>query len=329
MMKLRTMVQDTYAIAEELAANWGCEAGSLHFWRASTNFIYGFRREGERCFLRFINEEEKGEGQILSELEFLQYLRGRQYPAVRVLPSRNGKLMESMETPLGTCFGVAFKGVEGTWLNFEQMDEQTFTGWGKALGELHRLSAGYRPSGRPRESWKHKLSFVRGVLTDYPEETAAAYELERVEAWLGSLPAASENYGLIHYDFQQDNVLLDPVTGQYGVIDFDDAHYHWYVMDISAALEDVGELPDDRAERGRRCFLEGYRSVCDVDEALLVQLPLFQRYADIYRFARIMRSLKDSDVESPPEWLVQLKPRLQLRCDSLRRGFERPWKNCL
>jgi Ser/Thr protein kinase RdoA (MazF antagonist) len=319
------MVKDTFTIAESILENWGYDAGSLRFCRASTNFIYFFLRDGEGHFLRFINEEENSDRLIHAELDFLQYLREHRYPAAIAVPSRNGKLMETVESSLGTCYAVVFREVSGAWLNFEQMNEEEFAGWGKALGELHRLSMKYKPAGPMRGSWKDRLEFIRMVLSDLPEETAAEQELERLKVWLDSLPAGSGNYGLIHYDFQQDNVFLDPVTGQYNIIDFDDAQYHWYVMDISAALEDVGELPDDRVEAGRRCFFAGYRSVCAIDEVLFQQLPLFQRYADMYRFARIMRSLKDSDVENPPEWLIQLKPRLQGRCDSLRKGFERPW----
>jgi Ser/Thr protein kinase RdoA (MazF antagonist) len=325
LMKLKTMVKDTFTIAESILGNWRYDAGSLRYWRASTNFVYRFQRHGEGYFLRFINDEENTAGQIQAEIDFLQYLDEHRYPAAIVVPSRNGKLMETVDTPLGTCFAVVFREVSGAWLNFEQMNEEEFTGWGKALGELHRLSMKYKPAGPVRGSWKDRLEFIRKVLSDFPEESAAEQELEQLKAWLDSLPAAPENYGLIHYDFQQDNVFLDPVSGQYNIIDFDDAQYHWYVMDISAALEDVGELPDDRVEAGRRCFFAGYRSVCAIDEVLFQQLPLFQRYADMYRFARIMRSLKDSDVENPPEWLIQLKPRLQGRCDSLRKGFERPW----
>ena len=44
-----------------------------------------------------------------------------------------------------------------------------------------------------------------------PAETAARRELEVVERALSSLPAG-ESFGMIHYDFELDNICWDGLT---------------------------------------------------------------------------------------------------------------------
>ncbi|WP_010494643.1 phosphotransferase enzyme family protein [Paenibacillus elgii] len=68
-------------------------------------------------------------------------------------------------------------------------------------------------------------------------------------------------YGLIHYDFQTDNVFWRKKTGQLSVIDFDDSMYHWFAMDIAAALADQLEDENPEGEAQLQAFVRGYRSV--------------------------------------------------------------------
>ena len=58
---------------------------------------------------------------------------------------------------------------------------------------------------------------------------------------LAKLPSDHGIYGLIHYDFETDNVFYEQETGQFYPIDFDDAVYHWYVQDIERALDSLNE----------------------------------------------------------------------------------------
>ncbi|WP_244235314.1 hypothetical protein [Paenibacillus lautus] len=84
MMKLTTMVRGLAGdkAARELIRNWEFDEGTLKFWRASSNFVYVFNRDGERYFLRFNFEEEHTAQQLTAELEFMQYLLKHEYPCV-------------------------------------------------------------------------------------------------------------------------------------------------------------------------------------------------------------------------------------------------------
>jgi Ser/Thr protein kinase RdoA (MazF antagonist) len=61
MMKLSTMrkVVDTVdhewrsPLAERILTQWGYDEGSVYYFRSSANFIFVFRKNGQRYFLRF------------------------------------------------------------------------------------------------------------------------------------------------------------------------------------------------------------------------------------------------------------------------------------
>ncbi|KZE73375.1 hypothetical protein AV654_32370 [Paenibacillus elgii] len=139
------------------------------------------------------------------------------------------------------------------------------------------------------------------------------------------MPAAEEAYGLIHYDFQTDNVFWQEKTGQPSVIDFDDSMYHWFAMDIAAALTDQLEDESPESEAQLQAFVRGYRYVRPLDEAMVQAFPRFRRFAELYSFARPLASLENSELKEAPEWLDGLKTELQQYCDEMRQSFAKPW----
>jgi Ser/Thr protein kinase RdoA (MazF antagonist) len=121
------------------------------------------------------------------------------------------------------------------------------------------------------------------------------------------LPITPENYGLIHYDFEQDNVYYDSETGTCSVIDFDDAMYHWYLMDVVKALVSLkAEIAASEYPDKREAFLAGYRSKSTLDEQLWTAAPLFVRFANLYGYTRDARAMQER-WDNEPEWLVALR----------------------
>ena len=66
---------------------------------------------------------------------------------------------------------------------------------------------------------------------------------------LESLPLSSSDYGVIHYDFEPDNVFYDEKDGTFSVIDFDDAICCWYALDVVRALDALDEVIEDENKR--------------------------------------------------------------------------------
>lgn len=86
------------------------------------------------------------------------------------------------------------------------------------------------------------------------------------------------SYGLIHYDFQLDNIFYEENNRAFSVIDFDDAVYSWYAHDIVTALDDF--LGDDMMNLDHyqvKSFLKGYCSVIPLSNEDINPFPYFQR----------------------------------------------------
>ncbi|WP_454055090.1 phosphotransferase enzyme family protein [Clostridium sp. Marseille-Q7071] len=324
MMQLKKMVLDTDRTAEEILNNWHHDENTVIFWRASTNFVYRFKYNNKMYFLRFSHEDESSIERITSELDFVLYLNKNSYSVACSVKSINGRYIETVETEIGTCYAVVFEAVKGKNLDITEMSTEQLEIWGKSLAELHNLSKKYKPKNYIRNSWKDQLEYVKSILEDFPEEKSAVNELQRVYEWLNSMPISNENFGLIHYDFQLDNVFWNDSSSSFNIIDFDDSIYHWYMMDIVRALE-LDELEDGKSKIILKSFLKGYCSVEKIEGEYIELIPKFRRYDNLLSFAILMRSMKDSDFVKDPDWLAKLRPRLIAWCDDYRREFAKPW----
>lgn len=323
MMSLRNMVRGsaTDSPAKQLISLWDHDAETLKFWRASSNFVYTFERNGIRHFLRFIHEEDNTIEHIQAELEFMLYLLDNGYPTVAPVRSKSGHWIETIATESGLYYGVVFEQANGQHIPIDQMSEVHFESWGRSLASLHHLSETYVTGTASRRSWTDTLTFISTVLQRYPEETGLLKELERLRGQLAELPAGEGYTGLIHYDFETDNIFYAAEETQYYAIDFDDAMVHWFMMDVASAISDLLEQDGEEARSKIGQFLAGYRSVKLLDERFMSLLPVFQRFADLYMFARLLRSVEDMDIASSPEWAVGLKDKLLGICDRIRERY--------
>jgi Ser/Thr protein kinase RdoA (MazF antagonist) len=323
MMRLDTIIKGerSSAMIDRFMERWEYDAGTFQFWRASSNFVYVFKWNQEKYFLRFSHEEDNSYDQVVAEIDFMRYLKENGYPCVSPIPSINGNFIEEVSTTDGRYFGAVFSEAAGSQLD-ENLTEAQSEAWGRSLATLHGLAKTYKPTGIKRKGWQDAIAFIEDVLQRHHVEKEALAEFSRVTAWLESLPVSVDTYGLIHYDFQQDNVFYDEKNHSFDVIDFDDAIYSWYGMDIVTALLDLDEEED---AVHIQAFLRGYQSVCPLDGETMNQLPKFRRFANLYSFAKILRSIEEQTTENPPEWYVNLRLRFFEYMDEYRQGFSKPW----
>lgn len=321
MMSLRNMIRglENDSVARRLLQLWQHDTDTLKFWRASSNFIYVFEINRVRHFLRFVHEEDNDPANIQAELDFMRYLAAAGYPAVSPVLSRHGNWMETLRTDdCGRYYGVVFEQAPGAHLSLDEMTDRQAAAWGESLSSMHLLSESYRFGPTARGSWRDALTFVASVLERHPDERVAGRALAQVLGQLSELPAGAEHVGLIHYDFEIDNLCYDERKARFSVIDFDDAMVHWYAMDIVSAVADLAEQEDPEARRKIAHFLTGYRSKRPLDERWVQEFPLLRRFADLYALARLLRSVENMDARHAPAWAVQLRDKLLRACDTRR-----------
>jgi Ser/Thr protein kinase RdoA (MazF antagonist) len=136
-------------------------------------------------------------------------------------------------------------------------------------------------------------------------------ELERIASEFEALPTDRDVCGLIHFDFELDNLVWRGDIAQ--ILDFDDCARGWYVADVAFALRDIFDAGAGLDDPRVRTFLDGYAVRCPLDEALLARLPLFSRLARLIQFGRITRSLDLDESPDNPAWLNTLIEKLRRR----------------
>ncbi len=306
-------------IAEQILKQWDHEQGSARFFRSSANFVYRFRKEGRPCFLRFAASSERTRATIEAEIEILQWVAERGITVTTPLPSRNGNFVETVLTDLGTFYAVVFAGLEGSELDIEDLDDSQFEEWGAALGNLHSVIQSYAGSApSARSTWRDHLDFVRASL---PEETSAVRsEFEQIASSLQALPVTDDTYGVIHFDFELDNLYWQSQT--IGIGDFDECSSAWYIMDIAFALRDLFREGIDLNKRSFLAFIDGYRTQHGLHPELVSQLPLFLRMAKLLTYARLVRSMDLPPWVGDPVWLHSLRLKFENWLDDYKASLE-------
>jgi Ser/Thr protein kinase RdoA (MazF antagonist) len=313
MLKLKYLF-DNKDLAHMILKNWNHDNDDpnlLKYYRISSNAVYWCKNQGETFFLRFAPVEEKSKEKILAELEYLNYLKKNDYSAVETILSKAGNELEVVNTPWGKYCAVAFKKASGKQVSDITITEDLILGLGKALGKLHKLSSEFNPINNKRNDWNQTMDWMEAVLEAFPEEKTAKSELSMLRDYFSKLPITKDNFGLIHYDFELDNVFYNESSKTYTSIDFDDSMYSWYMMDIEQSLDSLKEeLPKEQVDVAINQFINGYRSEYAISDEMLKLLPIFRRYADLYGYVRVLHSTEEK-WSNEPEWMIGLRMKLE------------------
>lgn len=309
MMQLSTMARivatvqadGTSPLVEALLQPWVHDPGSARFFRASANGVAYFTRDGHRQFLRFSPVTERTLAALEAEVRLVAWLDGEGVKVAAPVPSRNGRLVERV----GDYYCVVFVGLAGTHLEVSDCDEAQFSAWGAALGQLHATMKRYQdPSLADRPSWREHLAQARPYVEGEP---GLAAEWAFLQRWASALPTGPDDYGLIHFDCEADNLCW--ADGGFAILDFDDAAHHWYAADIAYALRDLFGEGVDLTDARFKAFLRGYEGAHPLNPVLLVQLPNFLRLHRMVVFARLSRALDLPAGQEGPAWLKRLEAR--------------------
>lgn len=313
MLKLKYMFEN-FELAKQTLQNYEYDMErldeALSWFRISANAVYPFFCSGELCFLRLAPAEEKDFHDIQGEIEFIQHLRACGYPAMEPIPAKNGTYCLSLDTPWGRYYACAFRRVSGKPMEEVEMNDTVLYEYGAALGRLHSLSQSFTPSVR-KSSYREALEVMRREFAagDVPESVRR--ELTAVSNLLNSLPRTEDYFGLVHYDFEPDNVFWNVKNHQCSVIDFDDGMYHWFTLDVEQVFDCLTEFFEgDALQKAKEQFLKGYRTQHAFTEEMEMSMPLMRRFINLYSYARLRHCLSEP-VSEKPEWMMRLETRLR------------------
>ena len=324
MLKLKYLFEN-FELAKTCLEHWKYDAATLdrmlNYYRISANAVYPYRCDGRLCFLRLAPVTEKEERNLRGEVEFLLWLQTQGYPAMRPIAAKDSSYVLTLKTQWGDWYASSFEGVPGEPIEDSDFEDNVMFAYGKALGRLHTLSAAFTSTVR-KMAHDDALDWVETVLETCDGSDAAHRELAAVRTLCAALPQAAGQYGLVHYDFECDNVFYDDETGICHAIDFDDGMYHWYVLDVEQALDSIKEeCPSECFDAAAQAFLAGYRTEKPFGEAEQALRPLMRRFINLYSYARLKRSIAEPLAEEP-DWMTEVKGKLTRKVAELEASFK-------
>lgn len=319
MLKLNDLFEN-FELAKNCIQNYNHDPDSLDetlkWFRISSNAVYPFRQGGRLCFLRLCPAAERPLRNVESEIAVITWLRAQGFPAMEPVPMKNGQLSGLFTTPWGDFVVSCFAQVTGQSLENCAATPALIEGYGRCLGQLHSLLE-HCPHGNNRQDHRGLLAQTVRRLAQYSAPASVRDAAQQLMARLEQLPTSPAGYGLVHYDFEPDNVFCDAPSGQFSVIDFDDMIRCWYGLDVVRALDGLSDVGGDTDTPCTQLtgdptalFLKGYRSIRSFPETEETVLPLMHKLVQLVEYANLLYVL-DADVPKPPEWMVQLRLRLE------------------
>jgi Ser/Thr protein kinase RdoA (MazF antagonist) len=308
-------------LASDLVKYWNHDGNEIKMKRASSNFICKFKNDEMNCITRFNHDSERSYETIESEIQLLKYLESKGVRIAHPISSRNNKYIEQTNTEYGLFYSSVFNQIMGKQYEIDNLDHNGFYAWGKALGELHSVFKDIPKDVEiNRKSHEHFLEEMIDVK--FSIDDVEKNEVDQLRTWLRGLEKNPNNYGLIHYDFELDNIIW--ANDELYLIDFDDSIYSWFVADIANALGDLfddGKNLNINDERYRE-FMKGYREEKEISEDELNELPHFYRLHHYLTYKKLRRSVDLGISDDNPVWMNNLIEKLTKVMNSYYEGFK-------
>lgn len=280
-----------YLAIEALKA-WNVSHYRLEMIKIRENAVFRVQNDlGLDAAIRIHRYGYHSDAALLSELNWLRALDRDGIEVPEVIPAENGALFvitEAIGVPEPRQVDMV-KWLEGEPLGSieeglsESIDNvaDTFRKVGALAAQLHNHAARWRPpAGFVRHAWD-----LDGLTGDEPlwgrfwdlptlDSAQKVLLLRARDAARDDLTAigiCSEGYGLIHADFNLDNIILH--DGRVTAIDFDDCGYGWHLFDL--ATISILFLQTDLSDTVQNAVVEGYRRERILSDESLRQMPLF------------------------------------------------------
>ncbi len=279
-------------LAVQALKSWGIADCQPKLIKFRENAVFRVTRsDGFDAALRIHRHNYHSDAALQSELSWMRALHQNGIKVPEIIPANSGAL-------------IITAGVDGIpeprqvdmleWLDGEPLGSienglsdrigdiaHAFTEVGRLVAQLHNHAARWqRPEDFVRHSWN-----VDGLTGEAPlwgrfwefpgldKAQKRLVEQTRLAARrdLNEIGEASQTYGLIHADFNFDNILIS--DGRVMVIDFDDCGVGWHLFDL--ATTSILFLGTEHSDMVQRAVIDGYRQERPLTDETLRWMPLF------------------------------------------------------
>jgi Ser/Thr protein kinase RdoA (MazF antagonist) len=286
---LRASIDDEWRspVADQAAAAWALPAGAARFWRSSASHVFVVDLGGERGFLRLSPADLVDQHHVESVATLMHRLATGGLGCVDVVPSVDGRAMVTVDSSVGPLHATLVRAATGDTWDADDVAAAQAEQWGAALARVHEATPTADGIALPDGAEQCERA-LEAVSTDARLAEAAA----ALSAQLAGLPRDDRVYGLVHGDFELDNIAWH--DGLATAYDWDEAERSWFAADIAYAVRDL--LPDpgvllDVTPPLVGSFLSGYRSVrpdAAIDAQQLVLFTAVNAARSLARLAPVL-----------------------------------------
>jgi Ser/Thr protein kinase RdoA (MazF antagonist) len=215
---------------------------------------------------------------IQYELDLLNHLKQKGFPAVQPFLFEDGRYFCAVEAPEGRRYLALFTEAPGPEISYEQEPAQIAQRYGKAVAEMHNALEDFSsPHARFHKDLEHfidrPLHHIEPFLAHHPKDWAYVRGFaEALRRRLHALPESQLEQGACHGDLQGYHANVAP-DGTLTFFDFDCGGFGYRAYDLAVFLWccRLEEATEARWEP----FLSAYRETRTVDELDIKAIPLF------------------------------------------------------
>ncbi|KRE28211.1 phosphotransferase enzyme family protein [Paenibacillus sp. Soil522] len=271
-LTLKQTKQAALNALQEYDIDWS----SIYFIQVSEHVTFRIESGEVEKFLLRIHPESKSREETVSELEWLAALRRKGLIVPEVVLNREGAFVTDTATSGGQrYYATLLRWIEGERLDKRVLTDESIRKIGALMANLHEASVDFRPNNgfaRPswgsqsfQRDWEHLQRHHRHFISDEAIElyTMAA---AKVASHLDTLEPNEQNYGMIHADLHNGNVVFH--DDEPFAIDFGRCGFGYHLYDMAQSI--MGLRPSQR-----ELFIEGYERVRKMDDYAIQILECF------------------------------------------------------
>ncbi len=215
----------------------------------------------------------------IQSTEIINYLRSNNFPAVRIIPTRQDKLYTKLEMPEGIRVGIMFEHIDGEEPNIE---EDIFL-IGKLTGKMHKLMEDYNQKLSELKKDHYIDQFVK-IMREMFSDVSKIDKINKYgeELWnnIYNLPK-----GFCHGDLHTGN-LLKTKDGNIIFLDFDISTYSYPIFDVATICDQtdfwtVKESDMEKTFDSFEKFYEGYskeRKLSELEQSAILDCIAIHHY---------------------------------------------------
>jgi Ser/Thr protein kinase RdoA (MazF antagonist) len=268
------------ALIRDILPGFGIgEVAKCQFYTGGFNHTYQVKTRDDRTYyLRAYRYQWRTLADVQYELDVLNHLKRKGFPAVEPLPYKGGQYFCEVAAPEGQRYVALFAEVPGVEISYAPEARSVARQYGHAVAEMHNALEDFSSQHlRFPKDIEHfidrPLSNMRSFLELRPDDWRYVQHFaETLRTRLLELPASELEQGFCHGDLQGYHAKVTS-DGTLTFYDFDCGGYGYRAYDLAVflwccRLEDAVEARWDS-------FLEGYREDRAINDLDVQAIPLF------------------------------------------------------